>query len=70
MFIKDLVMRRHYNVILENSYITKRPWQRLAISNNWKHPSAYVIWDILVLNIKGKVSKIAINTNIFLENKL
>ena len=35
MFIKDLVMWRHYSVILENSDITKRPWQRLAISDNW-----------------------------------
>ena len=35
MFIKDLVMWRHYNVILENSDITKRPWQRLAISDNY-----------------------------------
>ena len=34
MFIKDLVLLRHYNVILENSDITTRPWQRLAISDN------------------------------------
>jgi hypothetical protein len=61
MFIKDLVMWRHYNVILENSDITKRPWQRLAISDNLNLLSAYVIWNILVLNIKGKVNKIAIN---------
>ena len=27
-------MWRHYNIILENSSITKRPWQRLAISDN------------------------------------
>jgi hypothetical protein len=26
MFIKDLVMWRHYNVILENSDISTRPW--------------------------------------------
>jgi hypothetical protein len=26
MFIKDLVMWHHYNIILENSDITKRPW--------------------------------------------
>jgi hypothetical protein len=37
MFIKDLVMWRHNNVILENSDITKRSWQRLAISDNWNH---------------------------------
>ena len=61
MFIKDLVMWRHYNVILENSDIAKRPWQRLAISDNLNLLSAYVIWNILVLNIKGKVNKIAIN---------
>ena len=36
----------HYNVILENSDITKRPWQRLAISDNWNLLSAYVIWNI------------------------
>jgi hypothetical protein len=60
MFIKDLVMWRHYNVILENSDIIKRPWQRLAISDDWNFLSAYVIWNILVLNIKGKVNKIAI----------
>ena len=35
MFIKDLIMWRHYNVILENSDITKRSWQRLAIGDNW-----------------------------------
>jgi hypothetical protein len=34
MFIKDLVMWRHYNVILEYSDITKRPWQHLAISDD------------------------------------
>jgi hypothetical protein len=34
MFIKDLVMWRHYDVILENIDITTRPWQRLAISDN------------------------------------
>ena len=56
MFIKDLVMWRHYNVILENSYITTRPWQRLAISDNLNLLSAYVIWN----SIKGKVNKIAI----------
>ena len=61
MFIKDLVMWRHYNVILENSDITTRPWQRLAISDNLKLLNSYVIWYILVLNIKGKVSTIAIN---------
>ena len=60
MLIKNLVMWRHYNVILENSDITKRPRQRLAISDNWNHLSAYVIWNILVLNIKGKLNKIAI----------
>ena len=58
-------MWHHYNVILENSDNTKRPWQRLAISNNWNHLSAYVIWNILVLNIKGKVNKIAITHTIF-----
>ena len=34
MYIKDVVMWRHYHVILENSDITTRPWQRLAISDN------------------------------------
>jgi hypothetical protein len=53
-------MWRYYNVILENSDITKRPWQHLAISDNWNLLSAYVIWNILVLNIKGKINKIAI----------
>jgi hypothetical protein len=61
MFIKDLVMWRHYNVIFENSDITKRPWQRLAISDNLNLLSVYVIWNILVLNIKRKGNKIAIN---------
>jgi hypothetical protein len=65
MFIKDLVMWRHYNVILENSDISKRPWQRLAISDNWNLLSAYVIWSILVLNIKGKVNKISTLYNIY-----
>ena len=37
-----------------------RPWQCLEISDNWNHLSAYIIWNILVLNIKGKVSKIGI----------
>jgi hypothetical protein len=50
----------HYNVISENSDITKRPWQRLAIRDNWNHLSAYVIWNILALNITGKVNKIVI----------
>ena len=36
------------------------PWQCLAISDNWNHLSAYMIWNILVLNIKGKINKIAI----------
>jgi hypothetical protein len=61
MFIKDLVMWCHYNVILENSDITTRPWQRLAINSNLNRLSANVIWNILVLNIKGKINKIAIN---------
>jgi hypothetical protein len=60
MFIKDLIMWHHYDVILENSDITMRPWQCLAISDNLNLLSAYVIWNILVLNIKGKVNKIAI----------
>jgi hypothetical protein len=60
MFIKDLVMWHHYNVILENSDITTHPWQRLAISDNLNRLSANVIWNILVLNIKGKINKIAI----------
>ena len=60
MFIKDLVMWRHYNVILENSDITKRPLQRLAISDNFNLLSTYVIWNILVLNIRVKVNQIAI----------
>ena len=34
MFIKDLVMWRHYDVILENRDIATRSWQRLAISDN------------------------------------
>ena len=62
MFIKDLVMWRHYNVILENSNITTRPLQRLAIHNNLNHLSANVISKLLVLNIKGKINKIAIKT--------
>jgi hypothetical protein len=60
MFIKELVMWRHYIVILENSDITTRPWQRLAIDDNLHRLSAYVIWNILVLNIKGKINKVAI----------
>ena len=60
MFIKDLVMWRHHNVILENSDITTHPWQRLAISDNLNHLSTNVIWNILVLNIKGKINKITI----------
>jgi hypothetical protein len=64
MFIKDLVMWCHYNVILENSDITTRPWQRLPISDNLNRLSAYVIWNILVLNIKGKINKIAINVHV------
>ena len=60
MLIKDLVMWRHYNVILENSDINTRSWQRLAISDNLNRLSANVIWNVLVLNIKGKINKIAI----------
>jgi hypothetical protein len=37
----------HYNVILENSDITTRPWQRLAINDNLNLLSTYVIWNIL-----------------------
>ena len=46
---------------LENSDITTC-WQLglTTLSDNWNHLSAYVIWNILVLNIKGKVNKIAI----------
>ena len=55
-------MWHHYNVILENSDITKCPWQRLAIIRIIS--CAYVIWNILVLNIKGKVNKIVIMKNI------
>jgi hypothetical protein len=53
-------MWRHYNIILENSDITRRPWQRLAIIEIF---SALTWYETLVLNIKGKVNKIAINTN-------
>ena len=58
MFIKDLVMWRHYNVILENNNITTRPWQCLAII--WIFSALTWYETILVLNIKGKVNKIAI----------
>ena len=54
-------MRRHYNVILENSDITTCPWQRLGISDNLNRLSANVIWSILVLNIKGKIKKTSDN---------
>ena len=57
MFIKDLVMWHHYNVILENSDITTHPW---LLSDNLNRLSANVIWNILGLNIKGKINKIAI----------
>jgi hypothetical protein len=60
MFFKDLVMWRHYNVILENSDITTRPWQCLAISDNLNRLSANVTWNMLVLNIKGRINKLAI----------
>ena len=59
MFIKDLVIWRHYNVILEKSDITTRPWQRLAIILN--RLSANLVWNILVLNMKGKIYKRAKN---------
>jgi hypothetical protein len=68
MFIKDLLMWRHYSVVLENSDITMRPWQRVAISDDLNLLSAYVIWNIMVLNIKTKVNKIAINKNILTSN--
>jgi hypothetical protein len=45
-----------------------RPWQRLAISDNWNHLSAYEIWNILVLNIKGKINKIVIMRYILFWN--
>ena len=32
----------------------------VIIQCNWNHLSAYVMWNILVLNIKGKINKIAI----------
>jgi hypothetical protein len=60
MFIKDLVMWRPYNVILENSDITTHPWQRLAISDDLNRLGTNVIWNILVLNIKGEINKTAI----------
>ena len=68
MLIKDLVMWCHFNVILENSDITTRPWQPLAISDDLNLLSAYVIWNIMVLNIKRKVNKIAINKNTLTSN--
>jgi hypothetical protein len=37
MFIKDLVMWRHYNVILENSDITSFTTLSAKISDNWNH---------------------------------
>ena len=46
--------------LAKDSDINSRPWQRLAISDNLNLLSTYVIWNILVLNIKGKVNKIAI----------
>jgi hypothetical protein len=52
MFIKDLVMWRHYNVISENNDITTRPWQRLPISNNLNRLSANVIWNTLNIAYK------------------
>ena len=54
MFIKDLVMWRHYNVILENSDITTRPWQHLAISDNLKRLSANGIWNIINIGFKNQ----------------
>ena len=39
-----------------------RPWQRLTISNNWNHLGACVIWNILVLNIKGENEQNSDNT--------
>ena len=66
MFINDLVMWRQYNAILENSNITKRSWQCSGISDNWNLLGAHVIWNMLVLKIKGKVNKIAI----ILHNKI
>jgi hypothetical protein len=68
MLINDLVMWRHYNVILENSDITTRPWQRVAISDDLNLHSAYVIWNIMVLNIKRKVNNIAINKSTLTSN--
>ena len=69
MFIKDFVMWRHYSVILENSDITTRTRQRLAISDNLNRLSANVIWNILVLNIKGKINKLAIKIYIIATKK-
>jgi len=54
MFVKDLVMWRHYNFKLENSDITKSTWQHLAISDNWNLLSAYVIWNLLVHQRESK----------------
>ena len=67
MFIKALVMWRH---IRKQRYYYVHPWQRLAISDNWNHLIAYVIWNILILNIKGKVNKIAIIIYIMRYTKL
>jgi hypothetical protein len=46
--------------LAKDSDINSRPWQHLAISDNLNLLSTYVIWNILVLNIKRKVNKIAI----------
>jgi hypothetical protein len=37
-----------------------RPWQRLAISNNWNHLMRVCDMKYIDLNIKGKINKIAI----------
>ena len=68
MFTKDLVLWRHYNIILENIDNTTRHWQHLAISDNLNRLCANVISNILVLNIKGKINKIAIILNLYVNS--
>ena len=54
MFIKDLVMRRHYNVILENNDITKFYKMTLIYSKNKGKETLNCI--VLAKNVKYTIT--------------
>ena len=69
MFIKDLVMWRHYNVILENSDITKRPSQHLAIIGIFSALTWYETSGLTLEGDSGEEVALWLLTSLFLVPK-